>query len=83
MNLSFSPDSNPESKLFFVGALAGLAKAGAKAGMKAGAKSGAKASVKKPTVARPRPLPKPTIPKLQISTGDININSDKKENEQQ
>ena len=79
MNLSFSPDSNPESKLFFVGALAGLAKAGAKAGMKAGMK----ASVKKPTVARPRPLPKPTIPKLQISTGDININSDKKENEQQ
>ncbi|NBO70289.1 MAG: hypothetical protein EBU66_19280 [Bacteroidetes bacterium] len=75
MNLSFSPDSNPESKLFFVGALAGLAKAGMKAGMKA--------SVKKPTVARPRPLPKPTIPKLQISTGDININSDKKENEQQ
>ena len=77
LNLSFSPDSNPESKLFFVGALAGLAKAGAKAGMKA--------SVKKPTVARPRPLPKPAIPKsnkLQISTGDININSDKKENEQ-
>jgi len=65
--LSFS--HKPDEKLFFLGALAGLAKMGA---AKAAARAGARAGVSgaKKTIASI--LPKPNIP-VKISTGDINI----------
>ena len=65
--LSFS--HKPDEKLFFLGALAGLAKIGA---AKAAARAGARAGVSgaKKTIASI--LPKPNIP-VKISTGDINI----------
>ncbi len=69
LNLSFVSENSPTPKLFFLGALAGLAKAGARAGIRRTA-SGA---------IRPRPHI-PSVPKLR--TGDINITTNKKENEQ-
>lgn len=67
LNLSFASEDHPSPKLFFAGALAGLARAGARAG------------TRRPSRAiRPRPRI-PRAPKL--STGDININSNKTENE--
>lgn len=76
--LSFS--QKPDEKLFFLGALGGLAKIGAaKAAGRAGARaavSGAKKTAAlKPAVA----IPKPNIP-LKISTGDINIGNKQQEN---
>ncbi len=69
LNLSFSHEDYPSPKLFFLGALAGLAKAGARAG------------IKRPSGGAIRPKPHiPTVPKLR--TGDINITTNKKENEQ-
>jgi len=71
LSLSFS--HKPDEKLFFLGALAGLAKIGAaKAAAKAAARAGARAGVSgaKKTIASI--LPKPNIP-VKISTGDINI----------
>ena len=69
LNLSFANEDHPSPKLFFLGALTGLAKAGARAGIRR--LSGG--------VIRPRPHI-PSIPKLK--TGDINITTNKKENEQ-
>lgn len=69
LNLSFSHEDHPIPKLFFLGALAGLAKAGVRAG------------IKRPSGGAIRPMPHiPSIPKLK--TGDINITTNKKENEQ-
>jgi len=68
LNLSFASEDHPSPKLFFLGALVGLAKAGAKAGTRLPSRA-----------IRPRPRI-PRAPKL--STGDININSNKPENEQ-
>lgn len=69
LNLSFSHEDHPSPKLFFVGALAGLAKAGVRAG------------IKRPSGGAIRPRPHiPSFPKLR--TGDINITTNKKENEQ-
>jgi len=73
LNLSFSSEDHPGSKIFFLGALAGLAKAGAKAGARAG--------IRRPSggAIRPRP-PISIIPKLK--TGDINVTTNKNDNEQ-
>jgi len=69
LNLSFSHEDHPIPKLFFLGALAGLAKAGVRAG------------IKRPSGGAIRPMPHiHSIPKLK--TGDINITTNKKENEQ-
>ncbi len=68
LNLSFSSEDHPSQKIFFLGALAGLAKAGARAGI--WRTSGA---------IRPRPR----IPSvLKLRSGDINITTNKKENQQ-
>ena len=63
--LSFSQE--PNEKLFFIGALAGLGKIGAAAGRAAA--SAAKKAV----------IPKPSIP-VKISAGDINIGNKQQEN---
>jgi hypothetical protein len=69
--LSFSPE--PNEKLFFLGALAGLGKMGAAAGRAAAGKAAASA-------AKKAVIPKPKIP-VKISTGDINIgNKQQQEN---
>ncbi len=69
LNLSFASEDHPSTKLFFLGALASLAKAGVKA------------RAKRPyggTI-----LPRPHIPSaIKLRTGDINITTNKKENEQ-
>lgn len=68
LNLSFANEDHPSSKLFFLGALVGLAKAGVRAG------------IRRPSGAI---LPKPHIPSvLKLKTGDINITTNKKDNEQ-
>ena len=67
--LSFS--HQPDEKLFFLGALAGLGKMGAAAGRAAAGRAAAgKAAA---TVAK-----KATIP-LKISTGDINIGNNQQQ----
>jgi len=69
LNLSFSHEDHPIPKLFFLGALAGLAKAGVRAG------------IKRPSGGAIRPMPHiPSV--LKLKTGDINITTNKKENEQ-
>ncbi len=68
--LSFS--HKPNEKIFFLGALAGLAKIGA-----AKAAGRAAVSVAKKTAAPI--LSKPNIP-IKISTGDINIGNKQQEN---
>jgi hypothetical protein len=72
--LSFSQE--PNEKLFFLGALAGLGKMGA---ARSAARAGARAAVSgaKKTVAPI--LSKPSIP-VKISTGDINIGNKQQEN---
>jgi len=69
LNLSFSSEDHPSPKIFFLGALAGLAKAGARAG------------IRRPSggAIQPRP-PISIIPKLK--TGDINVTTNKNDNEQ-
>jgi hypothetical protein len=65
--LSFSQE--PNEKLFFLGALAGLSKVGAAAGRAAARR----------TAARRTAIPKPSIP-IKISTGDINIGNKQQDN---
>jgi len=73
LNLSFSHEDYPSPKLFFLGALAGLAKAGVRAGARAGAKRPSGGAIR----------PRPHIPSaIKLRTGDINITTNKKENEQ-
>lgn len=69
--LSFSQE--PNEKLFFLGALAGLGKMGAARAAAAGAKKVAATAAKKVAVS------KLSIP-IKISTGDINIGNKKQEN---
>jgi hypothetical protein len=66
--LSFS--QKPDDKIFFIGALVGLAKIGAAKAAGRAALSGAKKAA----------ALKPAIIPLKISTGDINIGNKKKEN---
>jgi hypothetical protein len=74
--LSFSQE--PNEKLFFLGALAGLGKMGAAAGRAAAGRAAAgKAAA---SAAKKAVIPKPKIP-VKISTGDINIgNKQQQEN---
>ena len=73
LNLSFANEDHPSSKLFFLGALAGLAKVGVKAGVRAGIRRPSGGAI----------LPKPHIPSvLKLKTGDINITTNKKDNQQ-
>jgi hypothetical protein len=72
--LSFS--HKPDEKLFFLGALAGLAKMGA---AKAAARAGARAAVSGAKKTAAPILSKPNIP-VKISTGDINIGNKQQEN---
>lgn len=76
--LSFS--QKPDEKLFFLGALGGLAKIGAaKAAARAGARAGARAAVSGAKKMAAPILSKPNIP-VKISTGDINIGNKQQEN---
>ena len=70
--LSFSQE--PNEKLFFLGALAGLGKVGAAAGRAAAGR----AAAGRAAAARPA-IPKPSIP-IKISTGDINIGNKQQDN---
>ena len=75
--LSFSQE--PNEKLFFLGALAGLGKMGAAAGRAAAGRAAAgRAAAGRAAAARPA-IPKPSIP-LKISTGDINIGNKQQDN---
>ena len=71
--LSFS--HKPNEKIFFLGALAGLAKMGA---ARAAARAGVRAAVSGAKKVAPI-LPKPNIP-IKISTGDINVGNKQQEN---
>lgn len=80
--LSFSQE--PNEKLFFLGALAGLSKVGAAAGRAAvGRAAAGRAAAGRAAVgraaARRSAIPKPSIP-LKISTGDINIGNKQQDN---
>jgi len=78
--LSFS--HQPDEKLFFLGALAGLGKMGAAAGKAAAGKAAAaRAAAGKAAASRAAATAakKAAIP-LKISTGDINIGNKQQEN---